>query len=87
MTSHALRDLDALSVRQVVCYPSGAEGVAAYRGFNSRIGSATAEYTAEIPAQQSAYRRIAPSRRSRNGTAAVWRAPTKRHKGNDMAHR
>jgi len=29
MTSHALRDLDAPSVRPVVYYPSGAEGVAA----------------------------------------------------------
>jgi hypothetical protein len=39
-------------VRQVVRNPRGAEGVAAYRGFNSRIGSTAAHPAPDIPAQQ-----------------------------------
>jgi hypothetical protein len=35
VTGHALRDLDASAVGQVVRNPGGAESVAAYRCFNS----------------------------------------------------
>src|ERR1017187_2110294 len=48
MPGHALRDFDTATVRQVICYAGGAEGVAAYRGFNSRIGSATAHHVPDI---------------------------------------
>ena len=42
VTGHALRDLDAPAVRQVIRNPGRAESVAAYRGFDSRIGSTAA---------------------------------------------
>jgi len=40
VSGHALRDLDAPTVRQIVCNSCGAESVAADRGFNSCIGGA-----------------------------------------------
>jgi hypothetical protein len=40
---HALRDLDAPAIREVVRKPRGAESVAAYRGFNARSGSTAAK--------------------------------------------
>src|ERR1039457_4205546 len=51
MPGHALRDFDTATVRQVICYAGGAEGVAAYRGFNSRIGSAAAHHVPDIRAR------------------------------------
>jgi len=47
--SHALRDLDPPSVRQIIRNPRGAEGVAAYRGFNARIGSTATHHAPHIP--------------------------------------
>lgn len=51
VSGHALRDLDTPAVRQIVRNPRGAEGVAAYRGFNPRIGSAAAHDVPDMIAQ------------------------------------
>jgi len=48
---HALRDLDAPAVRQVVRNSRGAEGVAAYRRCNSRIDGTAAHHVPDIRAR------------------------------------
>ncbi len=42
MAGHPLRHFDTSAIRQVVRNPGGAEGVAAYRGFDAGVGSAAA---------------------------------------------
>ena len=61
MPGHALRDLDAPAIREVVRYPRGAEGVAAYRGFNPRIGSTAADHAPDIHAQHRPVRELGPA--------------------------
>jgi hypothetical protein len=42
MAGHPLRNFDTSAIRQVVRNPGGAEGVAAYRGFDAGVGGAAA---------------------------------------------
>src|SRR5229473_4248944 len=51
VSGHALRDLDAPAVRQVVRYPGGAKGVATYRSFDARIGCTAAHHVPDISAR------------------------------------
>ncbi len=51
MAGHALRDLDAPAVRQVVRDPGRAERVTAYRGFDAGVRSAAAHHVPDILAR------------------------------------
>jgi hypothetical protein len=51
---HALCDLDAPAVGQVVRNPRGAEGVAAYPSFNAGVGSTAADHVPDIRARHCA---------------------------------
>src|SRR5216683_2595455 len=51
MPGHALRDLNATTVDEVISNPGRAEDVAAYRGFNSGVGSTAARHVPDIGAR------------------------------------